>query len=246
MSLRDLLVLYALVGVACAIAALRREPRRAKRRFTLAAVGSALATIPLWPLWAPFVLASARPGAEETRTPSRWPAPRTRGAPAAPAPSDAPLARIQRALDEAVSAVAGTPMSQLFSRQVADRIAEEVGRVAERHAELTLLTQREGLDHKAASDRLRALEAQGGDASARTVATARLQAETLAQLEALRETDGRAIEELADLLQALRAQLLLARYAGSSADGTGAIVTEVWARLEGLGAGLEPSMATPT
>ena len=46
--------------------------------------------------------------------------------------------------------------------------------------------------------------------------------------------------ELADLLEALRTQLVLARYEGSPADDASAIVSEVWARLEGLGAVLDP------
>ena len=77
------------------------------------------------------------------------------------------------------------------------------------------------------------LEARG--APERTVVTARLQHDSLTRLEQLRGADAQALEELAELLEALRTQLLLARYSGSSADGAGAIVGEVWARLEGLG-----------
>jgi hypothetical protein len=57
----------------------------------------------------------------------------------------------------------------------------------------------------------------------------------------MRVADTRALEELADLLEALRTQLVLARYAGSPADSASAIVSEVWARLEGLGAVLDQS-----
>ena len=55
--------------------------------------------------------------------------------------------------------------------------------------------------------------------------------------------DAQALQELAELLEALRSQLLLARYSGSSAEGAGAIVGEVWARLEGLGVAFD--VATP-
>jgi hypothetical protein len=103
--------------------------------------------------------------------------------------------------------------------------------------ELRALQATRGLDRAASEARLRDLEARG--ASERTLDAARLQHESLARLEQLRAADAQALEELADLLEALRAQLLLARYAGSSADGTGAIVSEVWARLEGLGAAFD-------
>jgi hypothetical protein len=131
-------------------------------------------------------------------------------------------------------------MAKVFSPDVAERVAAEVAKVAERQDELGELASAEGLDLATAEERLRRLEALGDAAPERTVATARLQFDTLTRLDAIRKAEAQAIEELADLLEALRAQLLLARYAGSSADGTDAIVSEVWARLEGLGAGLAP------
>ena len=51
----------------------------------------------------------------------------------------------------------------------------------------------------------------------------------------MRDRHERALEELGELVGALRSQLVLARYAGSSPDGVGGIVTELWARVEGLG-----------
>jgi hypothetical protein len=236
-----MLVLYALVGVACAVAVLRRSSGPHEKA-GMGAFWSAVATVPLWPLWAPFVLATPRP---RDRPVTAADAGEGRTAVHATAThegetSRAARARIRRALDESVKAVAGTEVAPLFSRHVADRIAEEVGRVAQRIDELLGLTSSAGLDRAAAEQRLRALETEAG-ASDRAVATARLQLESLMRLEALRASDARALDELADLLEALRAQLLLARYAGSAADGTSAIVSEVWARLEGLGAGFEPS-----
>jgi hypothetical protein len=216
-SLRDLLVLYGVVGVACAIAVLRRSAAGGGAR----AIGSAMATVLVWPLWAPFALGTAAP-----RTP--------RG----DAQTGA-LARIQRALDEAVSAVAGTPMSDVFSPKVAARIGAEVARVAARLDELSTLTARAGFDADAAARHLRDLEASG--APERTVVTARLQHDSLTRLLQLRAADAQALEDLAGLLEALRTQLLLARYSGSPADGAGAIVGEVWARLEGLGVAFDVS-----
>jgi hypothetical protein len=216
LSLRDLLVLYGVVGVACAIAVLRRAPAGGARTVT-----SALATVLVWPLWAPFALGTARPR------------------PARDAPQGSALQRIHRALDEAVAAVAGTPMSDVFSPKVAARIGAEVARVAARLNELSALTARSGFDAEASALHVRDLEARG--APERTVVTARLQHESLTRLLQLRTADAQALEDLAGLLEALRTQLLLARYSGSSADGAGAIVSEVWARLEGLGVAFDVS-----
>ena len=76
--------------------------------------------------------------------------------------------------------------------------------------------------------------------SDRALATARLQHSSLERLAELRGAGARALDELADLLEALRTQLVLARYEGSPANDASAIVSEVWARLEGLGAVLDP------
>jgi hypothetical protein len=210
MSLRELVVVYLFVGAACAVLVIRRGAVDASR------VASAAATVVLWPLWAPFAL--GKPAAAHA------PDARDTGA----------IARIDRALGEAVDAAADTPMRDIFSRPVAARILSEVARVATRVGELRALAQRAGFDVSVSARRLRDLEASGSPE--RTVATARLQHESLLRLDKLLVDDVQALDDLADLLEALRAQLMLARYAGSSAEGAEAMVSEVWARLEGLGA----------
>ena len=218
MSVRDFLGLYALVGLACAIAVFRHAPVRGA-----GALFSALVTVPLWPLWAPFALAPAR-------------------ALAGTRPENvAILARVDNALTDAVAAVAATPMSEVFTPRTAARIAAEVARVAGRLADLSALAEKSGFDPEASRRRLEQLER--GGASERAVATARLQHDSLARLAELRAADARALDELADLLEALRTQLVLARYEGSPADDASAIVSEVWARFEGLGAVLDPGSA---
>jgi hypothetical protein len=212
-SLRDLLLLYGVIGVACAVAVLRRAPSTGAR-----ALSSAVASVLVWPLWAPFALGAAPK-------------------PPAPGPSTGSVARIDRALSEAVQAVAGTPMSEVFSPRVAARISAEVARVAARLEELSALTARTAFDEPTSAAHVRDLEARG--APERTIATARLQHDSLVRLQKLRAADAQALDDLADLLEALRTQLLLARYSGASADGAGAIVSEVWARLEGLGAAFD-------
>ena len=114
MSLRDLLGLYALVGLACAIAVFRRAPSRGA-----GALFSALMTVPLWPLWAPFALAPAREARARARP-----------------ENEAIRARVDKALSDAVAAVADTPMSEVFTQRTATRIAAEVAHVSGRLADL--------------------------------------------------------------------------------------------------------------
>lgn len=220
MSLRDLLVLYAVIGMACAVAVLRRAPA-----VHAGSLASAVAAVVVWPLWAPFALGTPRPV-------------RPQGGAHGGGPGPGSVARIEAALAEAVAAVAGTPMSDVFSAKVAARIAAEVTRVAARLDELSALTTHAAFNAQASARHIQELEARG--ASERAVATARLQHESFLRLHQLRGADAQALEELAELLEALRTQLLLARYSGSSADGVGAIVGEVWARLEGLGVAFDP------
>ena len=81
---------------------------------------------------------------------------------------------------------------------------------------------------------------------------ARLQVDNVKRLHDLRDRDARALEELADLMQALEAQLALARFGGglesgapgATAQGASGIVSEVWARVEGLSAFVDENVAT--
>lgn len=226
MSLRDLLILYAVLGVACAVAIYRSSTESRPR----AAMAAALA-LPLWPLWAPIALTSTR-----SRPTASWASDADSRSRAARSPVSEAASRVEAALREGVEACAGTSLESLLPRDAAARIAAEVRRASERHAELTAVLGREGFDVAAAERRVVALEKSS--ASARSLATARLHFENVKRLAALRDRDARALEELADLVQALRTQLTLARFAGSSVEGVGGIVSEVWARVEGLGAAL--------
>jgi hypothetical protein len=220
MSLRDLSVLYLIAGLACAVAVYRasRDRGDARRR----AVLSAALCVPLWPIWAPVALTAGR-GAGGGR---------------ADGGAGTAAARVQGALREGVSACAGTSFEALLSRDAASRIEAEVTRAAARHAELDALLRQSGFDETAAAARVAELE-RGGASSGRALATAHLHLENIRRLRAMRDRDARALEELADLVQALRTQLVLARFAGSSVEGVGGIVSEVWARVEGLGAAID-------
>ncbi|WP_437685083.1 hypothetical protein [Sorangium sp. So ce176] len=219
MSLRDLSVLYLIAGLACAVAVYRaaRAVGGGERR---RAAFSAALCMPLWPIWAPVALTARR--AEPGGTPG----------------TSAAAARVQGALREGVSACAGTSFEALLSREAASRIEAEVARAAARHAELDALLRQSGFDEAAAAARVAEIE-RGGAGSGRALATAHLHLENIRRLRAMRDRDARALEELADLVQALRTQLVLARFAGSSVEGVGGIVSEVWARVEGLGAAID-------
>ncbi|WP_437322876.1 hypothetical protein [Sorangium sp. So ce381] len=217
MSLRDLSVLYLIAGLACAVAVYRASPEGRRR----AALSAALC-VPLWPIWAPIALTAGRGEGGE----------RVSGA------AGEAAARVQGALREGVSACAGTSFEALLSREAASRIEAEVARAAARHAELDALLRQSGFDEGAAAARVAEIE-RGGGAGARSLATAHLHLENIRRLRAMRDRDARALEELADLVQALRTQLVLARFAGSSVEGVGGIVSEVWARVEGLGAAID-------
>jgi hypothetical protein len=220
MSLGDLAVIYVVVGAACAVAIYRTAPARGA-----AALVSAAVAVPLWPLWAPIALTSGH----------RPSAPRAAAVPAEPTVAAA-ADRIEAALREGVEACAGTPLETLLPRAAGERMLAEVRRAASRHAEIGALLAREGFDQNAAQGRL--TELTRAEASPRALSTARLHLDNVRRLAALRERDARALDELADVVQALRTQLVLARFAGSQPEGAGGIVSELWARVEGLGVAL--------
>jgi len=214
MSLRDLSVLYLVAGLFCAVAIYRTTPAQGALR-----AASAALAVPLWPLWAPIALTAKRP---------------------VDAPKEGPLdalSRVRVALREAVVASRGTLLQSVLPAEAAARIEADVERRVVRHAELEALLAKEAFDLARAEARVRELEEAG--ASSRAIATARLDWENVRRLVLLRERDARALDELCALAEALRTQVTLARYSGSSKADIDDIVGEVRARVEGLGAALE-------
>lgn len=169
----------------------------------------------LWPLWAPIALAPAEP----------------------PRPAHG-VARLHAALDEVIAAAAGSPLAALLSADAARRIRTEIDRAASRIVELDATLDRPGFDPMAAEARVAELERAG--ASPRAIATARLHRDGAARLTRVRDRDRRALEELGDALEALRSQIVLARVAGPGGDD---IVSDLWARVEGLGVFLDEDAA---
>ena len=207
MTLADLGILYVSAGAVSALVIHRRG--RANGRQALA---RALLAIPLWPLWLPVALATA-----DVALPS--------GA--------GGVGGTAAALLEGHEAVRGTPLEALLPRDAVDRILGEVRRAGERREELRALLARPTFGLDTARAHVERLGREG--ASPRTLASARLHLANVERLDALRCRDELALEELGELVSALRTQLVLARYAGSTPEGAGDIVSEMWARVEVLG-----------
>lgn len=211
MTLADLGILYSAAGAVSALVIHRRSNARGRQ-----AIARALLAIPLWPLWLPVALARA----DEWR-------------PVGSGASDGTAA----ALIEGHEAVRGTPLEALLPRDAVDRILAEVRRAGERREELRVLLARPSFALDAARAHVERLGRAG--ASVRALASARLHLANVERLDALRRRDELALEELGELVAALRTQLVLARYAGSTPEGAGDIVSEVWARVEVLGTAVD-------
>ena len=217
MNLTDLGILYASAGAVSALVIHRRERTRGRR-----AILRALLAVALWPLWLPVALASA-----DERQPS----------------GGGTLGGTAAALLEGHEAVRGTPLEALLPRDAVERILGEVRRAGERREELRALLERPSFGLDSARSHVERLGRDG--ASARTLASARLHLANVERLDALRRRDELALEELGELVSALRTQLVLARYAGSAPEGAGDIVSEVWARVEVLGTSMDEVPSFP-
>jgi hypothetical protein len=219
MKLLDLGVLYLIVGAACALALYRRAPHNDR-----AALINALTAVGQWPRWAPIAWTARAAPSEST------------------AGGDDVVAGIRSALDEGVESVVGTPLEALLNRDSAKHIVAEVERIAARRNELLVLLARDEFRVDVAECRVETLERQG--ASPRVRASARLHLGNVRRLRELGGRDTRALEEMAGLVSALRTQLVLVRLSGSSAEGVGDIVSELWARLESLSEASDEAFVT--
>lgn len=178
---------------------------------------SAVAAVVIWPLWAPFALMS------EARE-----------------PTDNMVERIDTALREGVEASRGTALGSLLSDDARKKIVREVSMTESRCRELGQVLKRSDLDLAVAQGRLRELEQQ--QAPGRALATARIHLTNVERLQAMRDKDLGALRELAQLSETLRSQLVLARFAGSTMEGAGAMVSELWTRVESLGEAMEETV----
>lgn len=215
MTMSDLLILYLVAGLACAVAVVRR-----RGALTREALLSAGITLLLWPLWAPFVLLKAAP-------------PPRRGAehePEAPRERHPAEERIEKALQGALEATEQAGLEQLLSARDAEQIQAVATAVADRLAALALQLSRYS---EGGSDEGRPSAAPPEhQVSTGAIAAARRRARCLDRLRRLRDRDLGALDELAELCEALRAELMLAQY--GAAEDLAELKHELWARLEGL------------
>lgn len=215
------LLVYASLGLVFAYV-LGRGERDLQARVTTAALA-----VVAWPLWAPIAL---------FREPVRVSREAGEGA-----------ERALAALAETHEAVRGTALEALLPESTVASMRASILRAAARLSELAATTARPEYALAAAEARLAQLDRAEGGSSTRAMATARVHLENARRLAMLRASEERALAELADLCDALRTQLVLARYAGSSLEGIGDIVSEVSARVEGLDSVLHlgPSAEAP-
>jgi hypothetical protein len=213
-TLRDLIVLYGAAGAVFGFLVYRRS------KPGVAALANAALAVPLWPLWAPFALASDRGSA---------------GGPNATRTRREAERRIEHALGDATAGIAGTPLEALLSPRAAAQILVGVEQIAARLDQLEALLGGDELDAALLARRVEELERTGPNDS-RALTAARLRHDGALRLSALRDADVQALDELAELADALKTQVLLARYAGASADAASGIVAELSIRLEALGA----------
>lgn len=134
---------------------------------------------------------------------------------------------VRAALASVEEAARGTPYATLLDARAGLRLREELLRATQRV--------------RAIDDELERTAGQG-PASA---ATRELRREADTSLRAIRDRDLAAMTELADLLGALRSRIVLARHAGSLAEGPESMVSEVWSRIVGLGEALETTERAP-
>lgn len=206
MILAIVLALYLVFGAWFGVLVARR--RRGSWRW------DSLLSLLAWPLWVPIALAPDAPNAH--------------------ADSEV-VTRIERSLSGAADGAEGTPLAGLLTREATDQILAQARRIDGRLRELTALLARPELCAHAARRRVSQTEGERGPhAQGQRPSSARVHLDNIERLTALKERDARTLEELADLAEAIRSQLLVARMAGFSGDGIGAIVNDLWARIEGL------------
>lgn len=206
MTSTHLLACYFAMGCACAFVIVQRGEGSRLERAASAAMAAFA-----WPLWAPIALAPKPPSGG--------------------AASHLRAAELHAALDAVVLAAAGSPFESLLAHDAVTRIRSEIDRAVTRIEELRATLEQPGFDPRAANLRLSELER--ANTSPRSIATARLHRDGVVRLACLYQKQSLAMEELGDALAALRAQFILARVAGHDKDD---IVSDLWARVEGLGA----------
>jgi len=215
------LVLYGMVGVACAVAA--RNAAAGSR-----SLGDAAFAFALWPLWLPLWLGAQKPA---TALP-----------PAAAARSEAHPATAS--LLTALARVQGSPLAPLLPDQAAVRgLAAKLADVSTRIEELDDVLSRPTFDLDAALARRDELGRSPTSTPAGALASAALRVQNIERLRELRTRFVSEVDEINELLSQLVIQVEVVRFAGSADDGTRDLLRELLVRVEGLGQMLDDRSA---
>jgi hypothetical protein len=170
----------------------------------------------LWPLYGPFLLAAGQ----------------------APHGIDGLGAARERDLERALRQVAGTPLARLLPDRSAVRALGQALRAAAlRVREIDQLLARPEMSSEATRAQLQALEEASGSAEARAALS--LRAQSIRQLEGMRERFGRRLAEVDALLAQLLTQVEVLRLGGASEAPGEELVGELLGRVEALGEMLE-------
>ncbi|MBI5535877.1 MAG: hypothetical protein HY898_24370 [Deltaproteobacteria bacterium] len=213
MKLLELGLLYALIGVGCGVAVMVCRPRGERH------LVDAVLMTGLWPVYGPFVLASAR-GIDEAQTGSEV----------------AFLVALRRA--------GGTPLAVLLPDQATVRALARRLRVAQSKVdEIDGLLKRPEFDERDALARCAELKERSASECAQSSAGMRVQ--NIRRLRGLRDRFSRELDEVGELLVQLRTQADVVRLAGAPDAETRDLVQEIISRVEGLDRMMddEPCMA---
>jgi hypothetical protein len=219
MRLTELALLYAVVGVACAVGLAVRAPAGAKPGLV-----DALLCASAWPLYVP-VWVAGRPAAAG---PGVAVAGELRG----------DIGREHVALAESLRAVPDPLVASLLpTRDQLDRLVAHLYALDARVAELDEVLAGESFDPARAGEALRAAERQG-----RGVEQARLALESIERLARLRAKAAADRDDLLALCRRLRMQVTVLRFAGADAGEVRGLLAEIQGRVEGAGAALGPEL----
>ncbi|HEX2732011.1 MAG TPA: hypothetical protein VHM70_10405 [Polyangiaceae bacterium] len=143
------------------------------------------------------------------------------------------LQRIRKALEEARSAVEQTSLDGLLPEQLLSQLLRGLGLVEKRHRELSDLLCRPEFAAVTSAGQHPATRARG---------------ENVQRLHQLRLRDERLLAEIAELAEALRSQLLVARYSGQQEGNTSVkdLVGALSARVESMDAWFDLAPAGDT
>jgi hypothetical protein len=219
MRLMDLALAYLVVGAGCAWAL------RARRLEPGPGLVDALLTLTLWPLYAPMLGATRRSGAPARRSAS----PRI----------ERERALLHAAIDAAQARMAtGALASLLPTREQLATLTGHLERLDAKVQELDEVLAAEEFDLPRVERRMREADAAG-------VGSATAALEGARRLAALRERAARERDDLLGLCARLRMQVTVLRFTdGAPGEHLGELVGEILARIEGVGAALDPAVTS--